>query len=472
MTLFAPLLLLVACQDYTLKGVDENESAEATIEVSPTTLNFGSLPAGEVGTEVFTISNIGTVTLDVTDVAIYTGSAFTLTSDGALGRYAAGDTQEVTVTWTSTGGDDVGQAVVLSDDVSNPSVYVDLIGGADIPALTIDPDSVDFGAVGVGSTAEETVRLINSGGAPLTISAISESESVFSHSLAAALPLVLDVGEEQELTVEFTPDSSDIFTGRLEVESDDPSGTQYATLNGEAGSQPVAVCEADPATVEALHESTTWKGSASYDPAGYAITTYTWTLVTTPSGSALTSIPGTGANRSGFTPDVVGTYEAELVVTNELGERSEPCTATLEAEPGGDLWIEIYWTNSGDDMDLHLVKPSGSLVSNTDCYYGNCTGSGLDWGVRGDAADNPSLDIDDIPGTGPENINVDDPESGTFTVYVHDYPGSVYNGRNDVTVNIYVGGILEWTDTRNVNSEDHYEPFAEVDWPSGTVTPL
>lgn len=467
-----PLIFLIACQDYALNGVKDNETTEANIEVTPSTLSFGEAPVGEQQTDIFTIKNIGTTTLSVTDVQIFQGTAFTLVSDTAVGRYEADESRDVTVTWTSSGGDDTGRAIVMSNDVADPEVYVDLIGGVMLPELTIDPDSVDFGSTGTAHTAEETVRLINTGMAPLTISAITETDSVFSHSLLETLPLVLGVGEEAEVTVGFTPTTTGSFSGQLQVESDDPEGMKYATLNGEAGSAPVAVCEADPSVVEAIHESTTWRGSGSYDPAGYAISEYRWTLLSAPAGSTARMPSGSGANRAGFTPDVVGTYEAQLVVANELGDRSDPCVATLEAEPGGDLWIEIFWDHSGDDMDLHLLAPSGSLVSNTDCYYGNCVGAGLDWGTRGDPDDNPSLDIDDIPGTGPENINISDPQAGTFTVYVHDYPGSSYTPDNDVTMNIYIGGALEWTDTRTINGEDDYVPFAEVEWPAGTVNPL
>lgn len=237
--------------------------------------------------------------------------------------------------------------------------------------------------------------------------------------------------------------------------------------------RPVAVCSVAPNPVTPPFEAATWDGSGSYDPDGGTITQYRWTLVDQPDGSGLT-INGSGAVSAPFTAQVAGTYTGELVVTNDSGVESNPCQVDLEAVPAEDLWIEMYWNHSGDDMDLHLLAPGHStrdLETTWDCYYANCVGSGLNWGEPG-GMDNPVLDLDDIPGTGPENINIDAPEEGVYTVAVHDYPGSVYNGNNDVTVNIYLDGALEWTATKNVNDENGYVEFAEIDYATRSITSL
>lgn len=340
--------------------------------------------------------------------------------------------------------------------------------------LSITPDAWHFGDVSLGERASAEFALRNTGGATLDVTELSLTESVFSYTMIEALPVAIEPGEEITVSVAFEPDAVGDWSGQLQVASNDPAGSKAATLDGSgAGELPVAVCYADPDPVTAVLEDTTWYGSDSYDPAGFEPLDYEWTLTSTPAGSAATMPPG-DANRRGFTPDLAGTYEAELVVTNALGVRSEPCTATLVATPGADLWIEMFWSQGGDDMDLHLLEPGGAFTGEGDCYYANCAGffTSLDWGVAGDPDDDPSLDLDDIPGTGPENINIPSPASGVYTVYVHDYPHSVYIGANDVTMNIYLGGLLVWTDTRNVDEEDLYAPFAEIDWPAGTVTPL
>jgi len=243
--------------------------------------------------------------------------------------------------------------------------------------------------------------------------------------------------------------------------------------------QPVAVCDVTPNPVAPPWEDATWLGENSYDPAGETIVTYDWTLISYPAGS--TSTMPTGAqNRLNFVPDMAGDYVGQLIVTNASGDVSEPCATTLESVPVENLWIEMYWGYT-DDMDLHLVAPGGSYNNfTTDCYYANCTPNmewlyDMDWGTSGYEGDDPSLDLDDIYGLGPENINILDPQTnGVYTVVVHDYQGSTTDthGSNNVTVNIYLNGSLTWTDTRAISGDNTVNEFAEIDWSSGTVTSL
>jgi len=234
---------------------------------------------------------------------------------------------------------------------------------------------------------------------------------------------------------------------------------------------PVALCDVAPNPVAAIYEEATWIGSASYDPDGRPLT-YAWQLVSVPTGSQ----PGAPIGgplepeRPGFVADLVGIYTGELIVTNDLGVASEPCQVDLEAIPATDLWVEMFWAERGDDMDLHLVRDDGNINSNQDCYYMNCRRNGLPWGPAG-IEGNPFLDIDDIPGTGPENINILAPEDLTYEVWVHDYPSARYQPANAVTVKIYLSGALAWTDTRELEGEDSTEHFATVDWATQSVTP-
>ena len=242
---------------------------------------------------------------------------------------------------------------------------------------------------------------------------------------------------------------------------------------------PIAQCGVDPNPVSPPFESVVWIGADSYDTSGLAMVDYSWTLTSAPGGSTV-EMPVGAANRYPFTPVLAGSYTAKLIVTNEDGLTSEPCEAVLEAIPTESLWVEMFWDQPQDDMDLHLINLPGSLETRDDCYYSNCTSTAqiffpMDWGASGYDGDNPILDLDDIPGTGPENINIDTPHPGSvYDVVVHDYTGStpdVYT-ENNVTVNIYLDGSLSWTDTRSISGDGSYTYFSRIDWSAGTITSL
>jgi hypothetical protein len=123
----------------------------------------------------------------------------------------------------------------------------------------------------------------------------------------------------------------------------------------------------------------------------------------------------------------------------------------VRATPSEGLRVEIYWNppeNPTDptDVDLHLLHPDSPawFDDRGDCYYANCNASSamvLDWDVPSYPPDNPRLDIDDVQGYGPENINIDEPVEGhVYTVGVHYFSDDDW-GDSLVHVKIYCGTI-------------------------------
>ena len=254
--------------------------------------------------------------------------------------------------------------------------------------------------------------------------------------------------------------------GECDIENPIPSPENF---------KPIAVCSSSTVQVSPVLGSVDFIGEESYDPTDYKLIDYAWEIVESPEGS-VAALGYDMPNKNAFVPDLAGEYVVELVVMNERCVVSDPCQVKIEAVPSQDLWVEMIWEYPGDDMDLHLVKDNASYQSDGDCYYGNCVAEygspSLDWGDPASEMDDPRLDLDDIDNVGPENINIADPAAGKYRVVVHDYPGSVNETPNTVTVKIHMNGELVYEDSKVISGEDTYTPFAEIDWPNMTIQEL
>lgn len=455
--------LFLACHDPSPRR-DDRAGAPAELQHAPETVSFGSVALGDTVTQALVLTNIGGGTTEVTSASI-DDPLFTLTRF-VPGDLAGGDSQTITVDFTGTGADESATLTIESD---LGQILVPVTALAPDPVLYATPASLDFGWVLPDATSTpEVVRLLNIGTADLTIDAVSSSDPAFLTDLE--VPLVLGPQEEAMFHVTFAPTDAADHTGVVTVSSNDPDGPNETTVTGSSRTDtPFALCDADP-TVVRPGDTATFLGGESWDPRGEPLAAYTWTLTDAPFGSAAT-LEGTGTDRE-LIADAEGPYEATLVVTNSDGTDSAPCVATFEASLEDDLAITLTWTHAGDDMDLHLVRPGGELHSNGDCYYANCTYGALDWGNSGDEADDPLMEFDDVSGTGPELITLEEPEDGAFTIYVEDYAGSVWNGDNDTTVTIQLGGVEVASRTLNVDDEGADVAFYTISYPDLTITEL
>jgi hypothetical protein len=194
------------------------------------------------------------------------------------------------------------------------------------------------------------------------------------------------------------------------------------------------------------------------------------------------TVIGQGQERVRVTPDVVGRSVVRLRATDIHGAFAE---ADVELLPR-DLAVVLRWTPAEDagcraftpeqcagftdaerrqrccgqsDLDLHFVAPGGVLgdfgICPVDCdeafcaeesdeHVDTCRQAGLDcayanrtpeWGARG-RVDDPSLDIDDVSGDGPEVITLNEPGDGSYRVLVHYCQDRVGTEPSDATVEI------------------------------------
>jgi hypothetical protein len=197
-----------------------------------------------------------------------------------------------------------------------------------------------------------------------------------------------------------------------------------------------------------------------------------------------------------FFVDLAGTYIIELRVVDDQGLTApspdcpqSPVQVRVQALPDEDIHLQLVWNTPADDdqtdefgadVDIHFMHPRGAewFRSPWDCHYAN---GNPDWGEANRPDDNPSLDIDDTNGAGPENINLDNPEDTQvlgrpYRVGVHYYRSEGRNrrlsyGPSDVTLRVYLGGELAGEFTRQlVTAYDLWE-VVNIHWP-GAANPL
>ncbi len=215
-------------------------------------------------------------------------------------------------------------------------------------------------------------------------------------------------------------------------------------------SGPVALCPAEVTTapLQRVAIPATAQGDRR-------IESYRWTLETAPLTSARPAPSPDDTVATAYTPDVVGDYRLRLEVTDAAGE-VDACATIVHAVPREGLRVELVWDPpgrscprnagaacDGSDVDLHLLRAPGTGTvwrSDNDCYWFNCNASAsrtLAWGAAG-AADDPRLDIDDVTGHGPENVNITRPGTGPYRIGVH-YFDAHGAGPQSATVVVYCG---------------------------------
>jgi hypothetical protein len=378
--------------------------------------------------------------------------------------------------------------IFYSNDPGASEYVVNLVGNSGAPCLLLTPeDEINFGEAGIGNANNKTITVQNcSPTNELKISSIELTDDgggvfeIKDGTLPADLPdaeAVLEADGADSFVLSFTPTDESPSQGELTVESDDPAkSTLVVPVVGKGTNNqcPQAVAEARLSGTQNYRteintiplKTIDFRGSNSVDPDG-SIARYEWSIIARPTNSTARLQPSANVPDPKLFLDLAGVYEIELNVFDDQGTRdcSDPqAKVTILATPDEDIHIQLVWdtpsdddgTNTnGTDVDLHYLHPLGNWNALPyDIHWRNIT---YDWGATG-PDDDPSLDIDDTDGAGPENINHNNPESGfTYAVGVYYYADNGF-GPSYATVRIFIQG------TQQFEYRDMYLPATAHFW--------
>jgi len=215
------------------------------ISVSPLSIDFGGVNVGNSSlAQNVQISNTGTDDLVISGMNLSDGVNFLLTGLTAT-TVAPGNSHSVSVTFRpTTTGELNASLTIYSNDADESTVVVPLVGEGLEQDISVSPMSHDFGAVGVGGSADITVRVTNDGTADLVLGTIDSLSPPFSIAPDACSGQTIQPGNWCEFTVLFEPSSEGEFTDSVQIPSDDPDeGTVLVNLIGDGAAAPVVVEE-------------------------------------------------------------------------------------------------------------------------------------------------------------------------------------------------------------------------------------
>lgn len=192
-----------------------------------------------------------------------------------------------------------------------------------------------------------------------------------------------------------------------------------------------------------------------------------------PTSTAIVEPLGAHRLRAQLRPDVAGTYLVELVVTDHRGLRSQPEAVVIEAIQGQMFQVGLTWSDSGNDLDLHLLAPGGAYWGEQDCFFGNPQPS---WGDPAIASDDPAFGVDGDGTNGVpmrEEIAITAPTEGTYTVLVHHLNDRDTTDDVQAAVTLTVGGVERTLpiDPEQLTQGEVWQAFA-ITMPGATVAAI
>jgi Abnormal spindle-like microcephaly-assoc'd, ASPM-SPD-2-Hydin len=191
-------------------------SQDTVLTPSMAVLDFGTVAVG--GTEVLsnTVVNKGDSPIRIKKAVLH-GPEFKIAGEKLPTTLAPGESTSLEIAYSPRTHESSQDTVTLTTDTSSLSTSFSVRGQSTSPGqLTVNPSSVTFGMVAVGSSLSKTATLSNVGGSNLVVNQVSASDSSFTVS-GISVPLIMVPGQTVPVAVTFTPTSSGTDSGSVSI---------------------------------------------------------------------------------------------------------------------------------------------------------------------------------------------------------------------------------------------------------------
>lgn len=227
--------------------------SEVSISLSPP--DFGEVRVGETSDALtVTINNTGTATKNVSALTA-AAAPFAQTDAGTCGAAPfsvdAGTFCTLTYTFSPTEAVEATQAFNLTSDAESGSGTFELSGRGVESVVSLSLDTLNFGLLPPGESAQQSLTITNNGEADLNLFEITDPGPPFAVVVGEALgdiqpctmPSVLEPGESCLVTVEFAPQSArgGSFEASFEIRSDAANSPITVTLRASAEAIPIPI---------------------------------------------------------------------------------------------------------------------------------------------------------------------------------------------------------------------------------------
>ena len=175
---------------------------EARFRLGADRLDLGAVGVGQAQSLPLAIHNEGDASLIVSNISVKRESAFSVTPVSLT--VEPGETGSVQVRFEpNTSGTESTDMVLRSNDLDQTSARVTLVGVGVQARLAVQPTSLNFGSVRIGSYADTTILLSNEGNAPLDLRNALFDDSAF--RVLNQLPPSLAPGQKTLVRLRFVP---------------------------------------------------------------------------------------------------------------------------------------------------------------------------------------------------------------------------------------------------------------------------